>query len=837
MKKLKLFAFALATLFSASVLAYDAPAEGSYDLTSESTAKVSNGGRFIVISNGLYAYRLGSGYSYSNGNGLKTQSNQGGFVFRLNENTKLTCSIKHAESKNAHTVTINVYSISEEQYAEFDNNKAAATKNQTLSLSGLTPSTFTIDIPAETNTFTGTQELAAGYYAVVPTGEKGNTYMSAIAFEPAAAIVDPVAEVTIAGPARGTASYAAEFTASTDIKADAYQWFVNDAAQEGATAKTFEFTPADAGDYSIVCKARNANNATGEWIASEPIAFKALSSLCGELIKAVHTGKTTATVTGLIGGTADKSTESSGKINSDGYFGIQLASGNFQEGDTLVVNIGAENSSAAVLIIYAESTAENVILNTGVAGVSGDNKFVLPAAVNGKNALYIVRTADNAWNAVVNSISVIRPVPVDHADVALVGAAIDGVSLPDPVVTQLISEGTLTITEPSYVNAPVVAFVKHSDIYYEGETEPVSTNDSIKVTATEVEGEWQAQATIGENTYTITLAKAASVVVTYMDGETVLGTENVAVNDNPAEYAQYQNKNLATFLGWYSNADLADEHAVADMAAEVIDEATTYYAKFENKYAESINIEKAVMENSKGYDIIAQLGTLGYASNITGSLDSLSVKDDGMRNYAYLGLKVKQNGALLNFRLAAGNTVTIKFGEIKKTPNVSINGGEYADMVITGKVYTHTAGEADELISIKMMDPNAVVFQQIMIGEELQAPELFAINCAEVENGTVAAPFKMGIPGEEVELTFTPAEGYIVMNCTVNGEEIHQSAPGAPITFEMPAADVTITTTFSIPTAIDNAEAAVKAEKVIRDGQVLILRDGKIFNALGAEVK
>ena len=38
-------------------------------------------------------------------------------------------------------------------------------------------------------------------------------------------------------------------------------------------------------------------------------------------------------------------------------------------------------------------------------------------------------------------------------------------------------------------------------------------------------------------------------------------------------------------------------------------------------------------------------------------------------------------------------------------------------------------------------------------------------------------------------------------------------------------------------TAIDNTDAAVKATKVLRDGQVLILRDGKFFNALGVEVK
>lgn len=39
------------------------------------------------------------------------------------------------------------------------------------------------------------------------------------------------------------------------------------------------------------------------------------------------------------------------------------------------------------------------------------------------------------------------------------------------------------------------------------------------------------------------------------------------------------------------------------------------------------------------------------------------------------------------------------------------------------------------------------------------------------------------------------------------------------------------------PSSIDNTPVEAKAMKVIRDGQVLILRDGKAFNALGAEMK
>ena len=38
-------------------------------------------------------------------------------------------------------------------------------------------------------------------------------------------------------------------------------------------------------------------------------------------------------------------------------------------------------------------------------------------------------------------------------------------------------------------------------------------------------------------------------------------------------------------------------------------------------------------------------------------------------------------------------------------------------------------------------------------------------------------------------------------------------------------------------TAVENTTAAVKAQKVMIDGQVYMVRDGKTFNMLGQEVK
>ena len=39
-----------------------------------------------------------------------------------------------------------------------------------------------------------------------------------------------------------------------------------------------------------------------------------------------------------------------------------------------------------------------------------------------------------------------------------------------------------------------------------------------------------------------------------------------------------------------------------------------------------------------------------------------------------------------------------------------------------------------------------------------------------------------------------------------------------------------------MPTAIDNTNADVKATKLIRNGQVLIIREGKTYNVIGTEL-
>ena len=82
---------------------------------------------------------------------------------------------------------------------------------------------------------------------------------------------DPVATVTLSGGAEAYVGETVTVTATTDVKANAFQWLVNDAVQEGAEAAKFDFKADAAGTYNIVCKAKNDYNE--DWVASAALAI------------------------------------------------------------------------------------------------------------------------------------------------------------------------------------------------------------------------------------------------------------------------------------------------------------------------------------------------------------------------------------------------------------------------------------------------------------------------------------------------------------------------------------------------------------------------------------
>lgn len=97
--------------------------------------------------------------------------------------------------------------------------------------------------------------------------------------------------------------------------------------------------------------------------------------------------------------------------------------------------------------------------------------------------------------------------------------------------------------------------------------------------------------------------------------------------------------------------------------------------------------------------------------------------------------------------------------------------------------------------------------------------------------------------------TFTVGEDYaqnnfvaffIVNNANlVSGANWRIYVPQAKGDYTLTADDLLLQGTFGTgvtPTALENTTATVKAQKTIENGQVVIIRDGKKFNAVGAKL-
>ena len=155
-----------------------------------------------------------------------------------------------------------------------------------------------------------------------------------------------------------------------------------------------------------------------------------------------------------------------------------------------------------------------------------------------------------------------------------------------------------------------------------------------------------------------------------------------------------------------------------------------------------------------------------------------------------------------------------------------MNGTTQVDVTITtdGKyTFVMPAGNVEISATFKMTD--------------------YAITIMPAENGTVIADKATANMGETVTLTITPDEGYELDQLTImNGTTqvaVTITTEGNH-TFVMPANSVVISTLFkeTSGTGVHDATATdILPRKVLRDGQVYILRAGKTYTATGIEVK
>ncbi len=118
--------------------------------------------------------------------------------------------------------------------------------------------------------------------------------------------------------------------------------------------------------------------------------------------------------------------------------------------------------------------------------------------------------------------------------------------------------------------------------------------------------------------------------------------------------------------------------------------------------------------------------------------------------------------------------------------------------------------------------------------------DIYAVTLTTPEHGSIAANKTEAIAGETITLTITPDTGYELDVLTVK-DAANNDIAVTNNTFTMPASDVTVTATFkqTIPTAVgnttDTAETTIR--KILRNGQVLILRNGKTYTTTGLEMK
>ena len=106
------------------------------------------------------------------------------------------------------------------------------------------------------------------------------------------------------------------------------------------------------------------------------------------------------------------------------------------------------------------------------------------------------------------------------------------------------------------------------------------------------------------------------------------------------------------------------------------------------------------------------------------------------------------------------------------------------------------------------------------------------------EDEYTAGEYSVPMPkGYTADATITPEDGYELKSVTLNDEPL---VPAEEV-YTLPALTanvvLAIVTEEKEATAIDNAEVSAKAHKVISNGQLMIIRNGEIFNALGSKMK
>lgn len=643
---------------------------------------------------------------------------------------------------------------------------------------------------------------------------------------------DPVESAEISGESACAVGSSVELTCNAP-KATVYQWSMNGAEIEGATAKKYTFTPTAAGEYSFTCAASNEYNLSPVVAEAFVVTVVDPASACGDLIIATHVNKNTATVTGVLGGTADKNTQDNGKLGSnDHYFGVKLATGNFMAGDVVTI-VASVLNGGNVATIYSDK-GNNLL---GSADFDTESLTAVYTLEESAEWIYVYRTS-SACNPNIESITVNRSCEASSNNsiksLTINGEAIEAV---ENVYSYTVGASVelaavtvnYTLAHPKASATPASGFTV--DVPNAGD--PANTQ-VITVTA---EDGTQA-------TYTVSVAKSselshdATLSALSVDGYTL----------DPAFDANIEAYTITKAYG------AADPELSAVSATPNDANAHAYITQIENGFSIDVTAEDGSTHKYYTITIVEaaakkDLLEVRFSNNVHGFIAN------GNINVPYLAGEAEPVFESAKFWNADGE------------PTAAVVEGNLVVTGIDGQSDTYTI----TYIPVTPMEPiyDEVTFDGNEIGQyiysvygwDAEKGIKFSKDVEEASNHRIsegkdricmALPRALSISLTSGSGASRPVKvwvnGSIVSSITktaAKNESIQIPLDGSKDNFLVIESDknsgdagfTKMQLEASWATGIDNTEAAVKAVKVIRDGKLFIEKNGVLYDAQGTIVK
>ena len=614
-------------------------------------------------------------------------------------------------------------------------------------------------------------------------------------------------------------------------KATSYQWSMNGTAIEGATAKTYTFAPTAAGEYSFTCAASNEYNVAPAVAAAHVVTVVDPANVCGELIKAQHVNKNTATVTGLVGGTADKSTQDNGKLGSNGhYFGVKLTQGNFMAGDEVTIVASVLNGGNTATIYSDKGT-------TLLGSADFDTESLTATYLLEDNAewIYVYRTT-SACNPNIDYISVSRSCEASSnaniKNLTINGEAIEAV---EGVYSYTVGASQdLAAVEVVYTLAhPRATATPASGFTIQVPTAGAAANTQV-ITVT-AEDNTQAQ-------YTVSVAKSAeashdaTLSALTVDGYTldpVFASDVLYYTITKAYGAENPAASAIHAIPNDANANAIVENAINDVFSVVVtaEDGTTQltYTITILEAPARKNLLQATFSN----------GVHGFILNGNIDVPYLATESEP----TFVDATFWQADGEPTAEMVAGNLVvtgidgqtdTYTITYVPLTP-MEPNYEEITFDGVPSYVYSVYGWEAGKGLKFSK-DVEEATNHRISEGKDRIYMALPAAQNITLTSGSGAnRPVEVLVNGHIIEMSIkTPKSGE-----TIN----FPLDPAAPnfIGFESKgnngdAGFTKIQLEQPFPTAIEQTETDVKAIKTIRHGQLIIIRGEKQYNAQGQQL-